>query len=134
MSNIITIDELKKRFMEKNSLADWKLFSEEQSVLLVKYEKEIYLLKEKNISLEKMLSQSLISELTPEEIVCIQQIDRLKVMSNERQLTLEEVKKLDLLVKNLKLIREESTIVLNTRSSNVSEDELVAIAQSETRD
>jgi hypothetical protein len=50
-------------------------------------------------------------------------------------LTLEEVKRLDLLVKNLKLIREESTIIVNNKKSdNIKEADLVAIAKSQSGD
>lgn len=69
-----------------------------------------------------------------EEMICIEQISILKSRSLQRELSLEEVKKLDLLVKNLRLVQEKSTENLNQASPrDVSEDFLVAIAsQSES--
>lgn len=131
MSNIITIADLKKQVQDKVTLEDWKRFAEEQFSLLTKFERELSLLKEKNTQLETMLKQSVITTVENEEQICVEQIYRLKQISNDRQLTLEEVKKLDLLVKNLRLSREESTILLNNKKENVSEEELVAIAQSQ---
>jgi hypothetical protein len=133
MSDIISIDQLRKQFSEKTSLEEWKTFSEMQNSLIEKYQSEIALLRQKNSQLEHLINQKapqLVSELTPEEIICLQQIRRLENSSTSRELTLEEVKRLDLLVKNLKLIREESTIVVNNRSDNLKESELVAIIQS----
>ena len=66
-----------------------------------------------------------------EEMICIEQIDLLKQKSSSRELSLDEVKRLDLLVKNLRLIREQSTEVINTTDyKNLGEAELVAIASS----
>lgn len=137
MSNIIDINELRKQFAEKLSSEEWQKFSEMQNTIIDKYEKQILFLIEKNKHLEKMLinKNNFVTEIQPEEIICLQQIKRLEHMSNERQLTLEEVKRLDLLVKNLKLIREESTIVVNNRNSDkLGENELVAIVRSESQD
>lgn len=70
-------------------------------------------------------------EITPEEIICVEQIDILKSKSANRELSLDECKRLDLLVKNLRLIRNESTEVINTTNySTINEDDLVAIATS----
>lgn len=135
MGDLIDINELRKEFAEKLTTEEWQKFAEMQRVLIDKYEKRISLLSEKNQQLEKLLmsrTPDLITELTPEENICIQQIDRLEKLSNERQLTLEEVKRLDLLVKNLKLIREESTIVVNNRPpAKLEEKDLVAIVRAE---
>ncbi len=76
-----------------------------------------------------MAEKSILTERVPGEKICIEQIDRLEKLSSDRQLTLEEVKRLDLLVKNLKLIREESTVILNARRiDSLKESDLVAIA------
>ncbi len=93
-------------------------------------------LKKRIIDLQKrvlsMSRNSLVTEVSTEEVICIEQIERLKIKSTERELTLEEVKRLDLLVKNLKLVREESTIVVSgPRVDDLSEVDLVQIAQSE---
>ncbi len=139
MSNIISLEELKKQSLDNLEVSELRHFIGMQLALLEKYQSELKLFKEKNKQLEQILlnkSQSLIYELTPEEDICIRQIDKLQGKSNERELTLEEVKRLDLLVKNLKLIREESTIVVNNkgRSESMTEAELVAIARTSQTD
>ena len=132
MADIVDIKDLRKQFMEKVTVEDWKSFAEAQHTIIENYNRQIEILKDKNKHLETLLMkkpvQSLITELSSEEKICIEQIDRLERQSAERQLTLEEVKRLDLLVKNLKLIREESTIVVNNRADALKESELVAIA------
>lgn len=135
MSNILDINELRKQFGEKISLEQWQNFSEAQNALIIKLKKEVEIYKQKNAQLEHLVLNKhphLLAELTPEEIICLQQIRKLENSSNQRELTLEEVKRLDLLVKNLKLIREESTIVVNNRTDNLKESDLVAIIRSET--
>lgn len=135
MSNIISLDELKKQMQETLSSEDWKVFSNTQMEQLQTYSREISILKQKNLQLEHLLKQKtplLLQELDPAEVICIQQIDRLHHASQIRELGLEEVKRLDLLVKNLKLIREESTIVVNNRQDTLKEVDLVAIIKSDT--
>lgn len=64
-----------------------------------------------------------------EELICIEQIAILRNRSVQRELSLEEVKKLDLLVKNLRLLQEQSTENVNTNNvRDVSEALLVAVA------
>lgn len=65
--------------------------------------------------------------ISPEELICIEQINHIK--SKNRELTLDEVKRLDLLVKNLRLIRDESTENITSNSGNdFTEEQLNAIA------
>jgi hypothetical protein len=136
MSNLIDLNELRKQFQDKLTKEEWTKFSEAQMVLITKYENQLKILSEKNKHLEQLLlnnREGLVFELTPEESICVQQIGRLEESSIQRPLTLEEVKKLDLLVKNLKLIREESTIILNNREqSKLEEKDLVAIIKGDT--
>jgi len=46
-----------------------------------------------------------VSDITDEEVLCVNQIARLKEMAIERDLDTDEVKRFDMLHKNLKLIR-----------------------------
>lgn len=135
MSNLINIEDLRKQFEDKLTSEEWKKFSEVQYQMIDAYQKQIDLLRRKNEQLEKLLMSKMDNvamPLTAEEIICIEQIDRIRHKSIKQELTLEEVKRLDLLVKNLKLIREESTVVINSKSSHeaIPEEDLVAIAQS----
>lgn len=131
MSNIVSLDDLKKQMQETLTSEEWQKFSTAQMQQLEAYNREIAILKQKNAQLEHLLKQKtpgLVQPLTPEEIICIEQIDRLRNASQTRELGLEEVKRLDLLVKNLKLIREGNTIVVtNNNQDKISEAELVAI-------
>ena len=71
--------------------------------------------------------------VSAEENICMEQIHILKTNSSNRELSLDEVKRLDLLVKNLRLIREQSTQVINAGElGDVEEAALVAIASSST--
>lgn len=133
MDNIIDIKQLSEESAKKMKTKELKQFAEAQQLVIDKLQKENSLLKEKCQHLETMLKDSMrnniVMELSPEEVICIEQINLLKQKSKSRDLTLEETKKLDLLVKNLKIIREETTVVVkHTDVSNVKEAELVAIA------
>lgn len=71
-------------------------------------------------------------DLSPEEEIAEIQLNKLKEASKNRALTLEEARIYDLLVKNKRLSRKESTI--NLESSNyrdVSEADLIKIAESQ---
>lgn len=70
--------------------------------------------------------------IMPEELICIEQIKILKDRSFQRELTLEEIKKLDLLVKNLRLIRQKDNEDERdvTDYSNMSEADLVKLVTS----
>lgn len=96
-----------------------------ENKLIVELQKENELLKARIVEL------TIDTAITKEELICIQQIKILHDRSIQRELSLEEVKKLDLLVKNLKLITESIT---DKNSENkirdVSEDLLVSIAAS----
>lgn len=80
----------------------------------------------------KALSQPTIKmQISSEEMICIEQLEVLRNRSSQRELSLDDVKRLDILIKNLRLIRNESTEVINTTNYNtVNEDDLVAIATS----
>lgn len=134
MADLVDINELKKQMAEKLTSEEWQVFATSQTNLIESLQKENAILKQKNAQLEHLLVQrtpTLVQELSPEEVICIQQIDKLHTASQTRELSLEEVKRLDLLVKNLKLIREESTIVVNNNRDSLKEHELVAIINSD---
>lgn len=132
MSNLIDIQDLKKQFEEKTKVKDLKEFASSQYKLIENLVSENKLLKEKNEYLEQALQNYVQKSmrLSPEEMICIEQIDLLKTKSRNRELTLEETKRLDILVRSLKLIREESTVIVShSDPSGVKESELVAIAR-----
>lgn len=136
MSKVIDIQDLNREFVEKTKLKDVKQFAEKQQTLIQTLIDQNNSLREKIDHLESLLmstpSRAVRIEITPEEAICIEQIEVLRSKSASRELSLDEVKRLDLLVKNLRLIREESTEVINTTSysNDISEEALVAIATS----
>lgn len=91
---------------------------------------EIRQLKIDNEQLSRRVKElSEIKSVSPEELICVEQIRILQNRSAQRELSLEEVKKLDYLIKNLRLIKEQSTENLaSTVYRDVTEDDLVAIA------
>lgn len=134
MSNLIDITELRKQMLEERSLEEWLIFAKQQASVIETYQQQLKTLHNKNHQLENLLmtkfTEPLITHLTPEEKICIEQINRLEEVSSQRALILDEVKRLDLLVKNLKLIREESTIIVNQKPDSLKEADLVAIIRS----
>lgn len=64
-----------------------------------------------------------------EEFICIEQIKILKDRSRERELDINDVKKLDLLIKNLRLIRSQPTENTSSTVRDVSEVDLLAAAR-----
>lgn len=132
MSNIISIEQLRKEFLEKNKSKDLPAFAAKQQELLEKLVKEKESL-EQQLShaneIIKTLGQPLsLSKDNEEELICIEQIKILKIRSSQRELDINEVKKLDLLIKNLRLIRSQPTDNIKTDYRDISEVELVAIA------
>lgn len=138
MSEVIDIADLRKQFVEKTKVKDLKEFAETQQGLLEKVIFENKQLKEKNDQLEKVLNQladkkNVVMNVTAEELICIEQIEVLRSHSAKRELSLDEVKRLDILIKNLRLLREQSTQAIETKGyRDVSEAELVAIATGRT--
>ena len=135
MSDLISIADVKKEYAEKASKKDLQIFVQKQQDLIVQLGNQVNILKDKNAHLEKMLlsltPDNQVNPVPVEEMVCIEQIEIIRSKSSERELSLDEIKKLDLLVKNLKLIREKSSKVIDTPNmNNIEEDDLVRIAQS----
>lgn len=85
----------------------------------------------------KILLNEIDSEANPnivsdEEVICITQIRKLRENSEKRDLSTDEVKKLDLLHKNLKLARGQNARVgARSKAGKMSVDALAEIAKSE---
>lgn len=88
------------------------------NVLAMEKEFEIKVLRDELKKLEnensklRLLNKELggdadVSSISDEEIICIEQITKLKELSDIGELSNDDIKKFDLLVKNLKLIRGE---------------------------
>lgn len=123
MSEVLQIpfDKMKTKELRDQAITQYKAIEILQ--------KENQLLKEKLSHMERLLVQRepKAIPLTDEEIICIEQIKMIRAQS-KRELSLDEVKRLDLLIKNLRLIREQSTQVIDTKDyMNMKEADLVAI-------
>jgi hypothetical protein len=134
--DIIDINDVRKQMKEKIKAGEMENFVKAQQTLVENLCKQIENLKEKSSHLERVLSgitkSNIVSEITQEEMICIEQIDILKNRSSQRELTTDEVKRLDLLIKNLKLLRQESTVIMSSKSyRTLPEEDLLAIAQEE---
>jgi hypothetical protein len=71
----------------------------------------------------------LVTHLSPEEEICNFQIQQLQAVSRERKLSLEEVKTLDLLIKNKRLLSQKSTSNQEfTLPAKITAEELELIA------
>jgi hypothetical protein len=130
--NIISIEDLRKEFLAKQEPKAIKEFAHKQQELLEKYMKENRLLKERLDHLEKLTINTgkslLINNDNDEEIICVEQINILKQRSSAKELDINDVKKLDLLIKNLRLIRSQPTDVIDTQARDLSQEELLVIA------
>lgn len=132
MSNVFSIEELRKEFLEKSKPKDVKEFVAKQQDLLEKFIRENEELKKQiahaNEIIKTMGAPLALSRENEEELICIEQIKILKERSRSRELDINDVKKLDLLIKNLRLIRSQPTDNINASYRDVSEEELLAIA------
>jgi hypothetical protein len=69
---------------------------------------EIVKLKKEKKKSDNSTQISLDSSMSNEELICIQQINEFKEISSERELTLEETKKFEIITKILNNIRNET--------------------------
>lgn len=130
--DIISVEEFKAQATKKLKSKELQDYANAQYQQIEHLKKENDKLVEKITHLESVLSTVVqkSTRLAPEEVICIEQIEILKRASMVRELSLDEVKRLDLLVKNLRLIREQSTQVIDTKDyTKVEEHDLLAIAR-----
>lgn len=86
-------------------------------------------------SLKQLLSKVNVVDfalpVSDEEEIASIQLARLKTLSRERQLSLEEVKILDYLVKNKRLAKEDATEIISTKDlpKNLDKPQLIQIAK-----
>jgi esterase/lipase len=136
MSNVISIEELRREFLEKTKPKDVREFVEKQQELLEKFMRENAELKKQVEHATELLKSTgaplIIGQDNSEELICIEQIKILKERSRTRELDINDVKKLDILIKNLRLIRSQPTDNINASYKDVSEEDLIAIASAQT--
>lgn len=133
MSDVIDIKDLQSKAIAEAN----QDFAVQQQRLIDKLMLDNKRQQERITHLEQLLKslqspEGVVQRLLPEELICIEQINILHNRSSQRELTLEEVKRLDLLVKNLKLVRDMANQTIDysgPRDVGGSEDDLIAIAR-----
>lgn len=142
MSNTVDFDEIKSVDQIKKELTTLKRENVAAMATINKLLKDLSKKNEEIEHLKQLLSQTVpviqpqvpekkktIFDITPEEEIALAQLDRLRKVALARPLTLEETKIYDLLVKNKRLSKDESTINLSKSSyREVSEADLLEIA------
>lgn len=78
---------------------------------------------------DKKPQETISFNITPEETIAHSQLRRLEETAMKRDLTLEETRKYDLLVKNKRLAQEQSTVNLNKQNyKELDDSKLIEIA------
>lgn len=110
------IDQMTKDFKD---IAELKAYSDAQYKLVIELSKKIHLLEEENIHLKKLLENStplikdlsspiqIYSELTDEEAICRMELKKLKDLSIERDLNMEEAKRVEIYTKLITAMKQK---------------------------
>lgn len=137
--NVIDISEMFKSFKDDK---EKQQFLEAQFETTLSLQKKIKELEEENIHLKQLLITNVPTLniplpiiITPEEYLIDQQISILEIRgrtSADPELTLEEIKKLDLLLKNKKIIKDGKEIIKTEKvtKGKLTNKELALIASS----
>lgn len=136
MSDVVNITTLFGEFANWNEL---QVYSNQQFIALDKANKRMLEMEVEIAHLKELLTTTatLIQDntakviVTPAEAIIKAQIDLLQSRALNKELTLEEVKKLDLFIKNLRLIQGEATTIDGSKKldrSNLTDAEILKIA------
>lgn len=133
MHDLISIEDMRKLFLEKVQSAELKDFAHSQQTLIEDLMLRNKRLEEKLKHAESLLKglqkNGVVLKVSPEEMICVEQIEVLKAKSSERELSTDEVKRLDLLIKNIKILREPQAKSETLDADNMSEDQLVGLIE-----
>lgn len=127
MSDVVDINQVKE---EK----DWKSYCEHLFKSLQNSNAQLQAAQSEIVHLKQLLESLTPKFVAPsnETIICEIQIKRLHDESLTRPLTLEETKRLDLLIKNLYLARGQATEIVTNQNANpdkATDDELLKIVK-----
>lgn len=139
MSDIIDIEQMRKSLIEKTEKKDLSEFATKQQEVIEILQFKIKELTEKNQHLEQLLTAlskgDVVKDVSQEELICLEQISILKRKSSERELSLDEAKRLDLFVKNLKVIRGDNPPTLDVINvEKMDANDLIQIARTSQDD
>lgn len=110
--------------------------SEQLFKAIDKYQKENEALRNEVVHLKQLLtftapliSRGIKIEVPKEQAACEMQLEMLHKKSKERELTLEETKRLEILIKSLYLIKDKATDVNISDSNDTSIADLTKLAE-----
>jgi tRNA A37 threonylcarbamoyladenosine modification protein TsaB len=115
--------------MEKSKLIDvteLQNYANQQFLSLQEITKENQALKERVAHLEQLVQATTdlkvaAIKITNEQAICEIQIEKLRTKSFERELTLEETKRLEILIKSLYTIKEKSAGEINPEYTKLTD-------------
>lgn len=135
-------DQIDKMAEGFKTLTEIKAYSAAQYNTIVKLNAKIKDLNDEITSLKNILSKStpllesdaqglIINpfEMSNEEMICLVQLNRLKVISDDRLFTKEESQQLDIFTKSLNLIRNSPKTIRVESSKDLTENELIALIE-----
>jgi len=135
MSDECSIDKIVGQLKD---VAELQAYADAQYKTIVGLNKQINELKEKNKSLEVLAVRPenvvLFPQLniSPEEEICLKQLENLRGISSSRDLTLEECRKVEVYAKILMQIRSNIKDV-DGKFKKLSTDELLQLTKEETK-
>lgn len=138
MSDIISIAD----HINFKTVAEWREFAEKQMLSITVLQGQLEVAREEITHLQKLLVQAspLVGQgsvekiiISPEQALLDDQILMIQQRAYAKELSLEDVKKLDILLKNKKLIKDEGD-VLSGQSKKIalSNDDLLKIVQNDS--
>lgn len=131
MSDLIDISHLHKEF--KNDV-EQNQFIEAQQKTIVQLQQQIHTYKEELARIKRLLSEPEDGIerviLSPEEALVSDQIMMIQERSYAKELSLEDVKKLDILLKHKKSFKDEDkTLKADSKKVYLSNEELLKLVQ-----
>lgn len=135
--------DIMELFTEFKTEMEKKSFVEQQhktiTALITKnklLEEEVKHLKDLLLTITPVAGDNVVQKIiiTPAEALIERQVFMIQSYGLEKELTLEEVKKLDLLLKNLKILKDQNTTIQNSpakyENKHLSSAQLIQIATS----
>lgn len=122
--------------MEDNDLLRMESETRDLFKLAENYQKENLALRKEVAHLKELLtftapliSKEVKIEVTKEQAACEIQLQMLNVKAHDRELTLEETKRLEILIKSLYLIKDKATSIGITGAEDISVESLTQMAE-----
>jgi hypothetical protein len=133
-------DSISKTILQYKELSQLQQYAEAQNTTILNMSKKLKKLEEERDHLKQLLESSipilkddnkLLGKkflTSSEEAICVMQLEKLRDISSERELTLEEARRVEIFSKVLTASRN-SPKVIELKTQNMSNDELLAIVE-----